>query len=144
MYPFGDLDLFAGVPPSLIHHQKYALVLARSHHACELIESHREQLHVDRGQDQPVHLSALGPDEAIEIGPFVASLEASNGSLSHRRPHPPYHRLETQATLILGPELHLLGLRMSFLELLQPHRETFLKASRSSESAPWAFEGLGT
>ena len=27
MYPFRDLDLFAGVPPSLIHHQKYAFVL---------------------------------------------------------------------------------------------------------------------
>jgi hypothetical protein len=30
------------------------------------------------------------------------------------------------------------------LELLQPHRKLFLKASRSSESAPWALDGLGT
>src|SRR5215207_6714208 len=33
---------------------------------------------------------------------------------------------------------------MGLLELLQPYRETFLKASRSESSAPWALEGLGT
>jgi hypothetical protein len=33
---------------------------------------------------------------------------------------------------------------MSLPYLLQPLGKTFLKASRSSESAPWAFEGLGT
>src|SRR5215208_395531 len=33
---------------------------------------------------------------------------------------------------------------MGFPELLQPHRKTFLKASRSEASAPWALEGLGT
>jgi hypothetical protein len=46
MYPFGDLDFFAGVPPSLIHHQKYALVLAGSYLFSELIERHREKLGV--------------------------------------------------------------------------------------------------
>jgi hypothetical protein len=29
-------------------------------------------------------------------------------------------------------------------DLLQPLGEIFLKASRSSDSAPWAFEGLGS
>src|SRR5215216_1153205 len=76
MYPFRDLDLFAGVPPSLIHHQKYAFVLAGCHLSGKLPESHREELSVYRGQDQPVHLSALGVHEAVEIGPLVASLEA--------------------------------------------------------------------
>src|SRR5215218_1363961 len=100
MYPLRDLDLPASVPAGLVHHQQDASLLSGSHLPGELIESHREQLHVDRRQDQPVHLSALGSHEAVEIGPFVASLEASNGSLSHRRPYSPYHRLETQATLI--------------------------------------------
>jgi hypothetical protein len=40
----------------------------------ELIESHREQLHVDCGQDQPENLSAFGPHKAVEVGPLVASL----------------------------------------------------------------------
>ena len=31
MYPFRDLDLFAGVPAGLIHHQKDALVLSDSY-----------------------------------------------------------------------------------------------------------------
>src|SRR5688500_9767818 len=54
------------------------------------------------------------------------------------------HRLQAQARLILGPKLHLLGLRMSLPDLLQPLRESFLKASRSEASAPWALDGLGT
>src|SRR5215210_6189759 len=33
---------------------------------------------------------------------------------------------------------------MGLLQLLQPHRELFLKASLSCESAPRALEGLGT
>src|SRR5215218_2787432 len=90
MYPFRDLNLFAGVPPSLIHHQKYAFVLAGCHLSGKLIERYREELGVYRGQDQPVHLSALGVHEAVEIGPLVASLEAGNGSLPYRRPHSSY------------------------------------------------------
>jgi hypothetical protein len=93
MYPFWDLDLFAGVPPSLIHYQEYMLPLAGSHLFSELTERHREQLHIDRGQDQPVELSALRPHLTVEIGPLVASLEASNGPLAHRCPYSPNHWL---------------------------------------------------
>jgi hypothetical protein len=93
VYPFRDLDLPCRVPPSLIHHQKYAFVLARSHLPGKLIERHGEQLHVDRGQDQPVHLSALGSHKTVEVGPLVASLEAGNRPLSHRCPYSPYHWL---------------------------------------------------
>ena len=93
MYPLRDLDLFAGVPASLIHHQKDALMLSDSHLFGELVECQREQLHIDRGQDQPVGLSALGMYETVEIGPLVASLEAGNSSLAHRCPYSPHHRL---------------------------------------------------
>jgi len=55
LYPFRDLNLFAGVPAGPIYYQKDALVLSGSHLFGELlIECHREQLHIDRGQDQPV------------------------------------------------------------------------------------------
>src|SRR5215210_313251 len=81
MYTFRNFDLLTSVPPSLIHHQKYALLLAHSHLFGELIERHREQLYIDRGQDQPVHLSALGLHEAVEVGPLVSSLEASTTGL---------------------------------------------------------------
>jgi hypothetical protein len=143
MYPFRDLNFFASVPAGLIHHQKYMLVLACSHLFSKLIESHREQLHIDRGQDQPVDLSALRPHKTVEIGPFVASLEASNGSLSHRCPYAPHHRLQAQPSLIFSPEFDL-GSRVCIFDLLQLLGEIFLKASRFSDSAPWAFEGLGT
>src|SRR5215212_3965179 len=88
-----DLNLFAGVPPSLIHHQNYAFVFARSYLPGKLIERHREELGVYRGQDQPVDLSALGVHESVEVDPLVASLEAGNRSPSHRRPYSSNHRL---------------------------------------------------
>src|SRR5215208_1509129 len=139
MYLFRDLNLFASVPAALINHQKYMLVLARSHLFSELIEIHREQLHIDRGQDQPVDLSALRPHKTVEIGPFVASLEASNRSVSHLCPYAPDHRLQTQPSLIFSPEFDL-GSPVCLFDLLQPFGEIFLKASRSCDSAPWAFE----
>src|SRR4051812_37605642 len=138
MYPFGELDLPSCVPAGPIHHQQDVLVLSGSHLFGELIERHREQLHVDRGQDQPVHLSALGPHETVEVGPLVSPLEEGYGSLSHRCPHPPHHQLQTQPSFILGPEFDPRP-RISLPDLFQPLGKTTLKASRSSESAPWAF-----
>src|SRR5215210_3909057 len=121
------------------------LVLSGSHPSFgELAERHREHLDVDRGQDQPENLPALGPHEAINVGPLVASLESSDGSLSRRCPHPPYHRLEAQPSLVLRPELYPLGFRMRLPDFLQSLGETFLKASRSEASADRALEGLGT
>src|SRR3954452_3780611 len=43
----------------------------------------------------------------------------------------------------LPPQLYL-GTRICPLELLQLHRKLFLKVSRSSESAPWALDDLGS
>jgi hypothetical protein len=40
VYPFWDLDLFAGVPPGLIHHQNDAPLLSGSYLFGELIERH--------------------------------------------------------------------------------------------------------
>jgi hypothetical protein len=44
----------------------------------ELAQRHGEQLGVDRGQDQPIHLPAFGAHESIEVGPLVAPLEPSD------------------------------------------------------------------
>src|SRR5215204_4431389 len=118
-------------------------ILASSHLFGEFLQRHREQLHVDGGQDQPENFSALGTNETVEIGPLVASVEAGDGSLAHRSPHPPHHRLEAHSRLVLGPQFYL-RLRMGFLQLLQLQRKTFLKASRSEAEAPSALEGLGT
>src|SRR3954462_9224692 len=93
VYPFWDLDLFAGMPPGPIHYQEHAFVLADCHLPGKLIECHREELGVYRRQNQPVDLTALGPNEAVKIGPLVAPLEPSNGPLAHRRPYSPHHRL---------------------------------------------------
>src|SRR5918995_5314899 len=103
------------------------LILASSHLFGELLQSHREQLHIDGGQDQPVNLSALGTNETVEIGPLVASVEPSDGPLSHRSPYPSDQRLEAYSCLVLGPQLYF-GLRMGFLQLLHLQRKTFLKA----------------
>src|SRR5215216_1310953 len=61
----------------------------------ELPHSHREELLVDRGHDQPVHLSSCGPYEAIEVlGPLVSSFDPSCRPLTHRCPHTPTAFLE--------------------------------------------------
>src|SRR5215213_3316491 len=143
MYSFRESHLPSGVPSSFVHYQQYVLVLSCAHLLCELTQCQREQLHVHRGQDQPVDLSALRPHKAVEIGPLVAPLEAGRGSLSYRSPHPPHHRFETQPSLVLCPQLHL-GFGIELLDLPHPLGETFLKASFSEASAPWALEGLGT
>jgi hypothetical protein len=46
MYPFRNFDLPTSVPPGLVNHQKYMLLLARSHLFGELTERHREQLDI--------------------------------------------------------------------------------------------------
>ena len=74
MYPIGDLHLAAGVLLGLVHHQQHALLLPGSHLLGEFPQGHREQLDVYRGQDQPEDLPALGPHEAVEVGPFIAPL----------------------------------------------------------------------
>src|SRR5215204_1890730 len=48
----------------------------------ELSERHREQLHVDPGQDEPVHLPAFRPHETVEVSPLVAPLEPGDRPLS--------------------------------------------------------------
>src|SRR5215203_949743 len=142
MDAFREKHLTGGVPPCLVHHQHHVLVLSGSHLPGEFFEGQREKLRVHRGQDHPEDPTALRMDEAVEVGPLVAPLEAGHGSLSHRGPHPPYHRFETQPSLVLGPQLHLVS-RIRFPQSLQLHRETFLKASFSEASAR-ALEGLGT
>jgi hypothetical protein len=62
----------SGVPAGLVHHQKDAPLLARSHLFSELSQCQREQLGVERGHDHPENLPALGPNEAVEVGPLVA------------------------------------------------------------------------
>src|SRR5215210_2841823 len=132
--PLRYLNLTARVPAGLIEDQKDAFVLAGSHLLGELPESHREQFLVDRGQDQPVHLSGCGTYEAIEVGPLVPPLDPGYGPLTDRCPYPTHHWLEAQPGFVLGPELDL-GLRMGLLDDLYPLRESFLKASCSEESA---------
>src|SRR3954447_14595482 len=39
-------------------------------------ESHREQLFVDGGQDQPVDLSGCGSYKALKVGPLLSPLES--------------------------------------------------------------------
>jgi hypothetical protein len=106
MYPFRHFDLPAGVPPGLVDHQKYALLLARSHLFGELIERHGEQLHIDRGQDQSQYTSPLSAARNRRgVGPLLAPLEESNGPLSLPEPkNPSHHRLRAQASLVLGPK----------------------------------------
>src|SRR5215218_1773896 len=142
MDAFRGSHLTRGVPTGFVHHQHDVPLLARSHLLGELPERQGEQLRVHRGEDQPENLSALGMDEAVEVGPLVAPLEAGHGSLSYRSPHPPAHRFEAQPSLVLGPQLHL-GSRIRFPQSLQLHGETFLKASFSEASAR-TFAGLGT
>src|SRR5215218_6496816 len=142
MDAFRQKHLTRYVPPSLVHHQQDVLVLSGSHLLGELFEGQRVKLRVDRGQDHPEDLPALRVNEAVEVGPLVAPLEASHGSFSHRSPNPPHNRLEPQPSLVLGPQLYL-GPRIRFPKGLQLQRETFLKAS-FSESSARALEGLGT
>jgi hypothetical protein len=66
VYSFGDLHLPAGVPPGPIHHQPDSLVFSGTHLFGELPQSRREQLHVNRRQDQLENLPAAGPDEGSE------------------------------------------------------------------------------
>src|SRR5215217_2663744 len=66
-------------------------------------------------QDTPLRSQAA--QNRREVGPLVIPLEVGNGPPSHRRPHPPDHRLEAQSGLVLGPKLDLLGLRMSLPDL---------------------------
>src|SRR5215213_5354581 len=113
MDAFRNSHLPSSVPPCLVHHQKYVLVLSGSHFPGEFFESQRVKLRVDRGQDHPEDLPALRMNEAVEVGPLVASLEASHGSFSHRSPNPPHNRLEPQPSLVLGPQLYL-GPRIRF------------------------------
>ncbi len=143
VYPFGDRHFAGGVPAGLVKYQKDAFVLAGSHLPCKLPQSHREQLLVYRGQNQPVHLSGCRPHEAIEVGPLVSPLEPGYRPPTDRRPYAPDHRLEPQPRLILSPELDL-GLRMGLLYGRYPLGEGFLKASCSEASAAEAFWGLGT
>src|SRR5215210_1514401 len=89
MYAFREKHLTGGVPPCLVHHQQDVLVLSGSHLLGEFFEGQRVKLRVDRGQDHPENLPALRMDEAVEVGPLVAPLEAGHGSLSHRSPNPP-------------------------------------------------------
>src|SRR5215204_980507 len=142
MDAFREKHLTGGVPPCLVHHQQDVLVLSGSHLLGEFFESQRVKLGVHRGQDQPEDLPALRTDEAVEVGPLVAPLEAGHGSLSHRSPHTPGHRLEAQPSFVLCPQLHL-GAWIRFPQRLLLHLDTFLKAS-FSESSARALEGLGT
>lgn len=70
MDAFWELYLPSGVPSGLVHHQKDVLVLSSAHLLGELSEGQGEQLGVNRGQDQPVHLSGCGPYKAIEVAPY--------------------------------------------------------------------------
>ncbi len=95
-----------------VHHQHNVLVLARSHLLLGelLIKRHREQLHINRGQDQPVDLSTLGPHEAIQVGPLiVAPLDPpwlwASSSFPPAAPTPALSpALGPEPGLILGPK----------------------------------------
>src|SRR5919107_1809655 len=90
--------------PGLIEDQKDAFVIAGSPLLGELTKRHGEQLLVYGGQDQPPHLSGSRADEAVEVGPLVASVDSGRRSLTHRSPYPSDERLEAQSGLILGPK----------------------------------------
>src|SRR5215212_1647122 len=87
------LNLSGGMPAGLIYHQEDAFVLSSSYLPGKLLESHREQLFVDGGQDQPVDLSGCGSYKAIKVGPLVSPLEPGCGPLTYRCPYPTHHRL---------------------------------------------------
>ena len=89
-----------------------------------------------------MHLPASGVHEAVEVEPLVAPAKARQRSASAGRPQPPYHGLQPQPHLVLGPRLDL-GVRMGLSDLPQPLGKLVLKASCSETSAS-ELEGRGT
>jgi hypothetical protein len=69
------------MPAGPIEYQENAFVLSGSYLPGKLLESHREQRLVYRGQNRPVDLSGGGSDEAIEVGPLLSPLEPGSMGL---------------------------------------------------------------
>src|SRR5215207_1851926 len=137
MYPFWDPQpLLCGVPSGLIEHEQDAFSLSRSYFPGEVLQSQRERLRVDSGQDEPVDLSGFRARKGVEVGPFVTLVDLHQRSFSDGAPHLADDRLEAQAMLILTPQLHLCRW-VGLLETSHPHRELFLKASCSLLLAFW-------
>src|SRR5215213_2993283 len=108
-----------------------AFALARSYFPGKILKRQGECLCADGGQDQPVDLSAVGTRKGVEVGPLVSLVDLDQRPLTYRAPYLAHDRLETQAVLVLAPQLYLCRW-VALLEPQYPHRELFLKASCSA------------
>jgi hypothetical protein len=102
----GNFDLLACVPSGSIEHQQDApSIVARSDFSGEVLQSQRENVGVDRGQDQLVDLPGFRAHEGVEVSPLVTLVDLHRrpfGLFAHGAPHFADDRLAAQAVLIFA------------------------------------------
>jgi len=128
MDALGHHQLVAGMPARLIEDQQHSLGGACTDSLGEVRQRQREHIRSHGRQEQPFGLSGSWLHKRVDIEPLEALLHRHSWSRPFAHPDAAQDRLEPDAMLIGGPQLHC-GIRERLLQLVQALWKVFLKAS---------------
>ena len=130
------------MPARAVEHQDDVLVEAGANFGGERPQERAEQRSVDAVGDEPHDLARGGPDEAVQIEPLVAVMDAGSWTAAAWRPDLAQDRLQSETVFIERPDFDR-DRRVGALELADAGLELFLNRTCSYRLA-LGLAGRGT
>ena len=103
--PSGTTRRFEACQPARSSTSTMRLLGTGANRPGEVLQGQREDLGVDVGQDDPLHLAAPGANESVEVQPLVPALPERQGAFAAGGPHPAHDGDQSEARFVLRPEV---------------------------------------